>query len=367
MTDAIREVLVTLTEAGYDAYIVGGYVRDHLLGRPTGDCDIATSATPDEVEGLFSQVDSHAKQHGTIGVVCQGVVFEVTTFRRDGDYQDHRHPEAVTFSRSLSEDVVRRDFTVNALAMDQAGVILDLVGGQRDIEAKRLRAIGDPVIRLTEDALRILRALRFQSQLGFTLDTTLQAAMHECSPLVASLSKERVRDELMKLLAGPNLAQALTLYHSLSLPMLPKRLIARSDMSFVEQCAIAQQREGFDATAFPWTKEERGLLKAALGLAESPPSKFQLYSMAYPQAMIRIGTQLYHWNEKTLEQTWRSLVIHSRSDLQVNGHDVMALGVQGTTIETLLVAVEQAVIETTIPNEHLAIVAWMKEWIHEHQ
>jgi hypothetical protein len=135
----------------------------------------------------------------------------------------------------------------------------------------------------------------------------------------------------------------------------------------VEQCAIAQQREGFDATAFPWTKEERGLLKAALGLAESPPSKFQLYSMAYPQAMIRIGTQLYHWNEKTLEQTWRSLVIHSRSDLQVNGHDVMALGVQGTTIETLLVAVEQAVIETTIPNEHLAIVAWMKEWIHEHQ
>lgn len=362
---AIREVLSTLIEAGYEAYIVGGYVRDLLLGHETNDCDIATSAIPDQVEQLFEQVHSQAKQHGTIGVVCKGELFEVTSFRSEGTYDDFRRPSSVTFTTSLNEDLSRRDFTINALAMNLAGEITDLYGGQADMKASIIRAIGDPVVRLNEDALRILRALRLQSQLGFQLEGSLLSGMKQCAPLVAHLSLERVRGELVKLLAGEHVLLAIEQYNQLQLPGLPQTLIVRTDLSLVEQCAIAHWNEGFDARRFPWTKEERALYTHAEQLPNTPPTNTQLYQMSSAEAMIRIGGTVHQWNEALLNQTYKNLVIHSRSELKINGHDILALGYQGASVEKIFVAVESAVVEGQLVNEHPAIISWIKEYYHE--
>lgn len=196
-------VLHTLCAAGYEAYFVGGCVRDTLLGRPVHDRDIATSAMPEQVMALFARCIPTGLKHGTVTVLLEGEPFEVTTFRTDGDYHDGRHPEAVTFVRDLREDLSRRDFTVNAMAMDLAGNITDLFGGRQDLAAKTIRCVGDSETRFREDALRMLRAFRFSAQLGFSIAPETRDAIRACAPLCASLSAERVRDEVEKTLLSP--------------------------------------------------------------------------------------------------------------------------------------------------------------------
>ncbi|MBQ7523183.1 MAG: CCA tRNA nucleotidyltransferase [Oscillospiraceae bacterium] len=199
-------ILRRLEAAGYPAYFVGGCVRDTLLGRPVHDWDIASAALPEEVTALFDHCVPTGIKHGTVTVLQDGASFEVTTFRTDGDYDDARHPNAVSFVRTLEEDLSRRDFTINAMAMDASGVVTDLFGGREDLNQKTIRCVGDPETRFREDALRMLRALRFSAQLGFAVEKQTMDAICDCAPLCASLSAERVRDEMEKTLlsASPN-------------------------------------------------------------------------------------------------------------------------------------------------------------------
>ncbi|MBR0373454.1 MAG: HD domain-containing protein [Mogibacterium sp.] len=178
-----------LEEAGYEAYLVGGCVRDLLLGRVPHDFDITTDALPDEVEALFDGVERGdarwhtvpiGKEHGTIGVIASSQIFEVTTYRIDGTYSDNRHPDQVTFTRRLEDDLQRRDFTVNALAMDREGAVADFVGGRADLASEVLRAVGSPAERFDEDALRILRGVRFAAQLSGTDGAPSAAAPSDC-------------------------------------------------------------------------------------------------------------------------------------------------------------------------------------------
>ncbi len=196
-------ILNMLETAGHRAVFVGGCVRDTLLGRPVHDWDIATSATPEEIMAVFPKTVPTGLKHGTVTVVDGGDSFEVTTFRRDGGYRDGRHPEKVTFVRELREDLSRRDFTVNAMAMDGFGNITDLFGGQEDLNRQLLRCVGEPVRRFQEDALRMLRALRFSAQLGFTVDDSTMEAIMSRAGLCRRLSAERVREELEKVLLSP--------------------------------------------------------------------------------------------------------------------------------------------------------------------
>jgi len=193
-------ILSALEKAGHRAVFVGGCVRDTLLGRPVHDWDIATSATPEEIMEAFPKTIPTGLKHGTVTVVVGGESFEVTTFRRDGGYKDGRHPEKVTFVRELQEDLSRRDFTVNAMAMDGNGNITDLFGGREDLQKGLLRCVGDPVQRFREDALRMLRALRFSAQLGFSVDAAAMEAMTACAGSCRLLSAERVREEVEKTL-----------------------------------------------------------------------------------------------------------------------------------------------------------------------
>lgn len=201
----VRMLLAALHGAGFEAYVVGGCVRDSLLGRIPGDWDICTSARPEETEALFSgqRLLLNGKRHGTVAIVLEGHSWEITTFRQDGAYSDGRHPDAVQFVPSLREDLARRDFTVNAMAWSPADGLVDPFGGQRDLSAGILRCVSDPEARFAEDALRVLRAVRFAAQLDFALDGPTAAAARHCRDNVRQISPERIFTELDKLLAGP--------------------------------------------------------------------------------------------------------------------------------------------------------------------
>ena len=196
-------VLRALEQAGYAAYFVGGCVRDALLGREIHDWDVTTSARPEQVMALFDHCVPTGVQHGTVTVLLDGAQAEVTTFRRDGAYHDGRHPDAVAFVSSLREDLLRRDFTINAMAQDLRGKIYDVCGGQDDLRHGILRCVGVPEARFREDALRMLRAVRFAAQLGFVIEPETERAVRKCAPLCAALSRERVRDEMEKTLQSP--------------------------------------------------------------------------------------------------------------------------------------------------------------------
>ena len=193
-------ILAALHRAGYEAYYVGGCVRDTLLGREIHDWDITTSALPQEIMACFSNCIPTGIRHGTITVLLGGTQAEVTTYRTEGAYGDGRHPDQVHFVRTLREDLSRRDFTVNAMAMDEDGIITDPFGGRGDVKKQILRCVGDPVQRFREDALRMFRALRFSAQLGFQLEEETGQAIVQCASLSRNLSAERIRDEMEKTL-----------------------------------------------------------------------------------------------------------------------------------------------------------------------
>ena len=197
-----EQILRTLNEAGYEAYVVGGCVRDSILDRVPGDWDITTSALPEQVKELFHRTVDTGIQHGTVTVMMGKEGFEVTTYRVDGEYHDGRHPDAVTFTRSLEEDLKRRDFTINAMAYHPEHGLVDLFGGMEDINRKIIRCVGDPVERFTEDALRMLRAVRFSAQLGFTVEENTKAALTKMSGNLEHVSAERIQTELVKLLVS---------------------------------------------------------------------------------------------------------------------------------------------------------------------
>lgn len=199
------EVIIrTLEKNGHEAYVVGGCVRDLLLGRNPDDWDITTSARPEQVKALFRRTVDTGLKHGTVTVLMDKESYEVTTYRIDGEYEDGRHPRDVTFTSSLEEDLKRRDFTINAMAYNPSAGLVDLFQGCQDMAEKRIRCVGDPVERFTEDALRIMRAVRFSAQLGFEIEEKTREALRVMSPNLRHVSAERIRTELVKLLLSPN-------------------------------------------------------------------------------------------------------------------------------------------------------------------
>ena len=204
LPEKVRQIIETLQSHGYEAYAVGGCVRDSLLGRVPGDWDITTSALPEQTKALFERTFDTGIEHGTITVLLDKEGFEVTTYRIDGKYEDSRHPTEVTFTRCLSEDLLRRDFTINAMAYNDEAGIVDLFGGMEDLEHKIIRCVGDAEARFGEDALRIMRAIRFSAQLGFEIEEKTQEAIRFLAPNLKNISAERIQVELIKLLVSPH-------------------------------------------------------------------------------------------------------------------------------------------------------------------
>lgn len=205
-------VLRTLEDAGFEAYFVGGSVRDVLLHRHVHDVDITTSAYPEEVKELFDKSIDTGIKHGTVTVLYGGESYEITTFRTESGYQDFRRPDHVTFVQNLDEDLKRRDFTINALAMDMHGDIVDLFNGIEDLKNHIIRAVGNPEKRFHEDALRMMRAVRFMSQLEFKLEEKTEQAIKDNHELLKKISVERIREEFVKMGLGPFSRQAFQIF-----------------------------------------------------------------------------------------------------------------------------------------------------------
>lgn len=205
-------VLRTLEDAGFEAYFVGGSVRDVLLHRHVHDVDITTSAYPEEVKELFDKSIDTGIKHGTVTVLYGGESYEITTFRTESGYQDFRRPDHVTFVQNLDEDLKRRDFTINALAMDMHGDIVDLFNGIEDLKNHIIRAVGNPEKRFHEDALRMMRAVRFMSQLEFKIEEKTEQAIKDNHELLKKISVERIREEFVKMGLGPFSRQAFQIF-----------------------------------------------------------------------------------------------------------------------------------------------------------
>lgn len=201
----VEKILQKLNEGGFEAYIVGGCVRDCLLKRVPQDWDITTSAEPGDVKKLFSKTYDTGLQHGTVTVVWEGSHYEVTTYRIEGEYDDCRHPNTVLFTKNLKQDLQRRDFTVNAMAYHPQKGLQDPFLGQQDLQKKIIRGVGNPKERFEEDALRMLRALRFSAQLGFDIEEQTYLALQQQKSNLRHISAERIQQELEKMLQSPYL------------------------------------------------------------------------------------------------------------------------------------------------------------------
>ena len=210
--NSVQFIIQTIEQAGFEAYAVGGCVRDSILGRTPDDWDITTSAKPEDIKRLFRHTVDTGIQHGTVTVLIKKECYEVTTYRIDGEYEDSRHPKEVNFTSLLSEDLRRRDFTINAMAYNEDKGLVDLFGGQDDLRSGIIRCVGDPEERFSEDALRIMRAVRFSAQLGYSIEEHTRQAIEKLAHTLSRISVERIQVELTKLLVSKHPEYVLQMY-----------------------------------------------------------------------------------------------------------------------------------------------------------
>ena len=334
-------ILSVLNKYGFDAYLVGGCVRDTVMGKKPNDWDITTSALPGEIEKVFPKTAPTGIKYGTVTVFRGNGSAEVTTFRTDGEYIESRKPENVSFVSDLREDLVRRDFTMNAMAMDKDGKITDLFGGKKDIDRKLIRCVGEPDRRFEEDALRMLRAFRFSAQLGFEIEDETLAAIERNAHLASKLSGERVREETEKMLLSPapeKLFEAIKmgLYEkhfpkgvkSLeNLKKLPKDRLLR----WTALCAAAGMKK------VPETLKTDGktasVVKKALEIFEAglPKTQWELRYLAGIHGEETVKCAAAAESSKTYRSVLKALKsgeIIGPSELGINGDDLAELGVQ---------------------------------------
>ncbi|MDR7668495.1 CCA tRNA nucleotidyltransferase [Bacillus altitudinis] len=380
-------ILHKLHEHGYQAYFVGGAVRDVLLGREVGDIDIATDATPDVVESLFDKTVDVGKEHGTVIVLLDGVSYEVTTFRTESEYEDFRRPKEVAFISSLKEDLLRRDLTINAVAMDIHGDIIDHVGGKRDIKRRRIQTVGDPACRFQEDALRMMRAVRFLSQLGFELSKETEEAMKKDKHLLANISVERKKIEMEKLLKGRYCEQAIKVLISTKLyeelPGLKKDQLNETFQAFPyylldglgEVWGAFIHLLGLDEVeAVSFLKEWKlstKLLKEAVAISKYVDCDWDAEKMFEAGEHVLLSsmkiTQLKHERRiffdelEAAKRSYDALPIKQLQDLAVSGKDLMAFRQKpaGKWIAEELASVKKAVLQNQLENRKEAIEEWL--------
>lgn len=372
----VLAALARLEGQGHSAYLVGGCVRDFLLGRRPQDWDLCSSARPEEVLALFSRSYPTGLAHGTVTVIFRGGKLEITTFRADGDYLDHRHPSSVRFTDSLEEDLARRDFTINAMALSKDGRLTDPFGGRADLAARRLRCVGEPQARFEEDALRMLRALRFSSQLGFSIAPETRIAIRKKAHLAPALARERVSAELEKILLSPA-PETLSGLVSLGLlsPHFPpetalpdagalKRLPKKRPLRWAGFCALLRKAGLLDSprdflTALRLDAQLVRCCAGGLTLAERRPENSPVYwkklLAAHGEDTVRCCAAacelLYGQGQlRALKAVLKSGDCCTRARLAVNGEDLKALGFSNQAVGRALSALLSHVIEQPADN-----------------
>ncbi|KRN76741.1 CCA tRNA nucleotidyltransferase [Weissella minor] len=376
---AALPILETIEAAGYEAYFVGGSVRDTLLNKPIHDVDIATSAFPAEVKALFEKTVDTGIEHGTVMILDHGQGYETTTFRTESDYTDFRRPDEVTFVRSLKEDLKRRDFTVNALALKRTGEVIDLFDGISDLENHVLRAVGKAEERFHEDALRMMRAVRFAAQLDFKIEDNTQQSIQDNAALLANISIERTNVEFTKLMQGRaatyGMLELLKNRLNLYMPGLENAdidLIGMAELLKVAQPTDDTQAWGLLVFELGLTPEDAGsflrkwkhsneLIKTiqtsiallnVLRLGEASDWELYMTGSALPTAIVVANLSELQLDTDEIAARYDQLSIHARHELAVTGSDLMTnLDVKpGPILGKILNQLEHEVVENKVAN-----------------
>lgn len=383
-----KPVLEQIEKHNHKAYFVGGCIRDYLLDRPLGDIDIATSASPEYIQEIFSKVIPVGIEHGTVIVRHEKDSYEVTTFRIDGDYSDKRHPDTVHFIDNIDKDLERRDFTINALAMNLSGNMIDLFGGKEDIQNKIIRTVGDGYQRFTEDPLRIIRGLRFSSQLGFTIHPKTMNEMSIVRQEIVNLAIERITNEFTKLFAGTYVSQGIyymkkleigrflpvfadypDLIHLIPASMKP----LKSFGEVITLLHLLKPEININQWATKWKcsnkikLEALQLLEAYKHYTVKGLDKWLVYRLNAEcyAGFLRLVHILNH-NSISIEQMLTiesKLEIQQKSDLVINGHDLIELfpdREKGAWLTQIIKQIEQEVVTGHLKNNKKAIKDWLK-------
>ncbi|WP_215141474.1 CCA tRNA nucleotidyltransferase [Exiguobacterium qingdaonense] len=366
-----KQIIETIEQHGGEAYIVGGAVRDYVLGSLPDDIDLATSLFPEEVMMLFPKSVPTGIEHGTVTVIIDHRPFEVTTFRSEGSYSDSRRPDNVALGVSLEEDLLRRDFTMNAMAFHD-GQVVDLYGGQHDLEERIIRTVGSPFERFNEDALRIMRALRFMSQLDFALHGELREAAKELGHKLEQIAMERIAIEFEKLLTGPAYKKALAEMVDLGihryLPNVSTELMRqvqqdeRTPVDAASGWALFLHHAIDDTWLVPWKRSNvvKREARTLARLCETGLNEMNIY--ATDEHLLSTYFKM-HGEEDLSHELKQSLPIQCRKELKFNGRDALELGARGEAIKQLLANLERRVILQKLPNHETVLREEAKRWL----
>lgn len=384
-------LLKKIEDAGFEAYFVGGSVRDYLLNKEIDDVDIATSATPEEVKNIFPKTIDVGIQHGTVIVIFNSVPYEITTFRAESDYEDFRRPKKVSFIRSLEEDLKRRDFTMNAIAMNRFGKIIDPFNGRKDLESHVIQTVGEPKDRFSEDALRMMRAVRFVSQLSFSIEENTLKALEEYGHLLKNISVERIAAEFDKILLGKNRKKAFSLLVESGLYKYMPKLEGKKE----ELLKFSKLPEIYSLTVeeywtlilyvfnvneneiFPfmrqWKQSTSRMKRVKSGMKwlnyriENDWSEESLYEANEELAVSteKLYQTIHGYKDESsihnLKEKINQFPIHSRKDLKVSGKDLMDWFDKrgGPWVEQLFQKIEMGVLTGQVKNDEQSIREWL--------
>lgn len=389
--EAAKPILEKINEAGFEAYFVGGCVRDMILGQAIHDVDIASSAYPKEIKEIFQKTVDTGIQHGTVMVLDHGEGYEITTFRTESTYTDFRRPDSVTFVRSLSEDLKRRDFTINAFALAANGDVIDHFDGLTDLKHKQIKAVGVAHERFTEDALRMMRALRFASKLGFSIEDKTRDALKDLAPNLEKIAVERIQVEFEKLLMGqaagdalrdlvdvnllshmPGVAGMMSPEHVLHLAghldkKQPKTLPV-CWLLYLGTAGLSADELQKELHSYKLSREIMGTVTRLAPIVQTPEKAtvWDLYrvndlsdALVEALAILEVDEAV----QTRVRETLARLAIRSPRDLALNGGQLIkeGLATPGPALGNLLKQIEHAVVQNELDNDAEAIRAFTKE------
>ena len=396
--DYILNIINKIEESGYEAYIVGGCVRDYFLDKPPNDWDITTSALPEDILRIFAQLPTIPTgiRHGTVTVIADKMPVEITTYRIDGEYTDNRRPESVTFSQNITDDLSRRDFTVNAMAFNPGLGLVDPFDGQGDISRGLLKCVGAPQKRFTEDALRIMRALRFSATLGFKTDVSTQEAIISCTPLLKNIAAERITSELIQLIAAKNPAPVLDEFISVfaqifNFDVATKAAVWQKNICCLAHCPVNQAvrlsilldglYDDFDVMTamLKNLKLDNQTQKTVVFLSNKLYSKLPDKEIPLKKLLARTSSDLLILTAQAQLAKFPGKALHlqkvisliekildenqsiSLKQLDINGNDLKkALGINGKNIGSTLNLLLDAVIEERCQNTYTELISYAK-------
>ncbi len=356
--EKVLKVIEEIVNHGFKAYLVGGYVRNSLLNLPSTDVDVTTNATPKQLMEIFPQ-SLPMEDYGAVTVFRRGIRFEITTFRKEGEYINHRKPKEIKYIDDLYQDLLRRDFTVNTICMDKDGQIIDLLDAKKDLKSKIIRAVGNPMQKLNEDSLRILRAIRFATLLGFDLDGDTKQAIIENKKYLTDLSYERKKEELDKIFSSSNAYRGIQLMLELGLD---------KDLGLKKLNEVGPTNNSIGIWAvldvtdkYPFSNNEKELIEAISQAirADNLDSASLYYYGLYPNT---VAAKIKGIDLKVLTEKYAALPIHSRKELNISSEDIMRiLGREpGSYLKDVYEMIEIEILYNRLENDTDLIMEFIK-------